>query len=63
MVEGLGNARVILPKGTKITIYGALYSSKSQRNLLSFENLRKKGYHVETKNENNKLGVHISQKM
>ena len=31
----------------------ALYSEKSQRNLLSFKDIRKNGYHIETTNEGN----------
>ena len=31
----------------------ALYSEKSQRNLLSFKDIHKNGYHIETKNEGN----------
>jgi hypothetical protein len=46
-----------LSKGTKITLQDALYSSKSQRNLLSFRDLRQNGYHVETTNKNK---IHIS---
>ena len=31
----------------------ALYSEKSQRNLMSFKDIRKNGYHIETTNESN----------
>ena len=34
-------------------IESALYSPKSQRNLLSFKDIRKNGYHIETTNEGN----------
>ena len=54
LIEGSGRACIILPNGTKITISDALYSSRSQRNLLSFRDIRKNGYHIETMSEYNK---------
>ena len=59
MIEGSGMTCVSFPKGTKITLYDALYSSKSQRNLLSFRDLRQNGYHVETTNKNNKEYIYL----
>ena len=53
LIEGSGRAHTILPKGTKLVIEEALYSEKSQRNLLSFKDIRKNGYHIETTNEGN----------
>ena len=44
IIEGSGRAIIILPKGTKFFINDALYSPKSQRNLLSFKDIRKNGY-------------------
>ena len=41
----------MLPKGTKLCIDDALYSSKSSKNLLSFKEIRYNGYHIETNNE------------
>ena len=35
----------------QIHIDDVLYSCKSQKNLLSFKNIRRNGYHVETTNE------------
>ena len=43
LIEGSGRAIIILPKGTKFVINDALYSSKSQRNLLSFKDIPKMG--------------------
>ncbi|CAH9084883.1 unnamed protein product [Cuscuta europaea] len=54
LIEGSRKAYVMLPNGTKIIINGALYSSKSRRNLLSFKDMRQNGYHIETMNENQK---------
>ena len=53
LFEGSGIAHIILPKGAKLVIEEALYSEKSQQNLLSFKDIRKNGYHNETTNEGN----------
>ena len=34
--------------GAQLEIVDALYSPKSQRNLLSFKDIRRNGYHIET---------------
>ena len=53
LIEGSGRATLLLHGGTQLYIDDALYSSKSQRNLLSFKDIRRNGYHVETTNEEN----------
>ncbi|KAL1134595.1 hypothetical protein V6Z11_A12G113600 [Gossypium hirsutum] len=53
LIEGYGRATILLPKGTKFVIDDALYSTKSQRNLLSFKDIHLNGYHIETMNEKN----------
>ncbi|TYH51496.1 hypothetical protein ES332_D10G279300v1 [Gossypium tomentosum] len=53
LIEGSGRAIILLPKGTKFFIDDALYSTKFQRNLLSFKDIRLIGYHIETMNEKN----------
>ena len=53
LIEGSGRAHIILSSGTQLTIENALYSSKSRRNLLSFKDIRKNGYHLKTISENN----------
>ena len=50
----------MLPNGTRFHINDALYSSKSTRNLLSFKDVRKNGYHIETMNEGNKENLYIT---
>ena len=50
LVEGSGRANITLPNGTRFHINDALYSSKSRRNLLSFKDIRRNGYHIETMN-------------
>ena len=54
LIEGSEKANIMLPNGTRFHINDALYSSKSIRNLLSFNDIRKNGYHIETMNEGNK---------
>jgi hypothetical protein len=53
LIEGSERTYILLPKGTKFIINDALYSSKSRRNLLSFKNIRRNGYHIKTITENN----------
>ena len=50
MIKGSRIATIILPKGTKFQIEDALYSNKSSINLLSFKDIRRNGYHIETMN-------------
>ena len=51
MIQGSGRATIILPRGTKIHINDAFYYAKSKRNLLSFKDIRRNGYHIETIND------------
>ena len=51
-IKGSEKATIILPKGTKLQIEDALYSTKSSRNLLSFKDIHRNGYHIETMNHN-----------
>jgi hypothetical protein len=44
LIEGTGNAMLMLPNGTKFVINNALYSPKSKRNLLSFNDIYSQGY-------------------
>ena len=50
LIKGSGKATIILPKGFKLQIEDTLYSNKSSRNLLSFKDIRRNGYHIETMN-------------
>ena len=43
----------MLPNGTRFHINDALYSRKSIRNLLSFKDISRNGYHIETMHESN----------
>ena len=52
LIRGSGRATIVLPNGTKFQIDDALYSNKSNRNLLSFKDIRQHGYHIETMNDN-----------
>ena len=60
LVEGSRRANIMLPNGTRFHINDALYSSKSRRNLLSFKDIRRNGYHIETMNEDNVEYIYIT---
>ena len=60
LIEGSGRANIMLLKGTRFHINDALYSSKSTRNLLSFKDIRRNGYHIETMNDGNKECLYIT---
>ena len=50
LIQGSGRTTIILPSGTKIHINDAFYSTKSKRNLLSFKDICRNGYYIETMN-------------
>ncbi|GAV75692.1 hypothetical protein CFOL_v3_19170, partial [Cephalotus follicularis] len=60
IIEGSGMASFVLSNGTQIRITDALYSAKSRRNLLSFKDIRRNGYYIETTNENGKEYLYIT---
>ena len=60
IIDGFGNATIVLPKGTILHIENAFLSSRSKRNLLSFKDVRRNGYHVETIYEQNKEYIGIT---
>ena len=60
LIEGHGRKNILLPNGTRFHINDTLYSSKSTRNLLSFKDIRKNGYHIQTMNECNKESLCIT---
>ena len=51
LIQSSKRASIILPKGTKIHINNALYYAKSKWNLLSFKDIFRNGYHIETMND------------
>ncbi|KAB2078432.1 hypothetical protein ES319_A06G162200v1, partial [Gossypium barbadense] len=53
LIESSGIAIILLPKGTKLVIDNVLFSTKFQRNLLSFKDIRLNGYHIKIINEKN----------
>jgi hypothetical protein len=53
LIEGSGRAYILLSEEIKLIINDVLYSSKSRRNLLSFKDIRRNGYHIEIMTENN----------
>ncbi|KAL4650234.1 hypothetical protein ACB092_01G072500 [Castanea dentata] len=46
LIESFGRAIIMLLKCTKLSIDDVLYSSKSNRNLLSFKDICYNGYHI-----------------
>ena len=58
-IEGFGRANIMLPNG-RFHINDALYSNKSTRNLLSFKDIRRNGYHIETMDEGNTEYLYIT---
>ena len=50
IIEGFGHATIMLPNGTTLHLEDALLSSRSNRNLLSFQDIRRNRYHLETLN-------------
>ena len=50
LIKSSGRATIILPSNTPFQITDALCSYASNRNLLSFKDIRRNGYHVETMN-------------
>ena len=60
LIEGPGKANIMLPNGTRFHINDALCYSKSVRNFLSFKDIRRNGYHIETMNECSKKCLYIT---
>jgi hypothetical protein len=52
VIVGLGRAIIILPMGTQLVIEDALLYSDSTRTLLSYKDIRRNGFHIETNNNN-----------
>ena len=53
MIIGFGKATLIFPMGTQLTIEDTLLHPNSNNTLLSYKNIRHKGFHMETDNDNN----------
>jgi len=47
IIEGSGRTIVLLPRGTRLDIKNSFYSPKSNTNLLSFNDIRLNGCHIE----------------
>ncbi|GAV61750.1 hypothetical protein CFOL_v3_05276, partial [Cephalotus follicularis] len=60
LIKGFGMTSFVLSNGTQMRITNALYSTKSRRNLLSFKNIHRNGYHIKTTNENGKEYLYIT---
>ena len=51
LIVGTGRATIVLPMGTRIIIEDALFYPSSKRTLLSFKDIRRNGFHLETDKE------------
>ena len=60
LVEGSRRANITLSNGIRFHINDASYSSKSRRNLLSFKDIRRNGYHLEIMNEDDVEYLYIT---
>ena len=60
LIEGTGKASFILPNGTKFFIKDALFSSKSKRNLLSFNDIYLHGYDTQSATEENMKYMYLT---
>jgi hypothetical protein len=52
IIVGSGRATIVLPMGTQIVIEDALLYPDSTRTLLSYKDIRRNGFHVETNSDN-----------
>ena len=62
VIVGSGRAIIILPMGTQLVIEDALLYPDSTRTLLSYKDIRRNGFHIETHNDN-KMNIFSSPKM
>ena len=53
IIDCSGKATIILSNGTTLYFEDTLLSNRSKKNLLSFKDVRRNGYHLEIINENN----------
>jgi hypothetical protein len=52
-IVGSGYATIVLSMGTQITIKNALLYPDSKCTLLSYRDIHKNGFHIETRDDNN----------
>ena len=60
MIEGTGKASFILPNGTKFFIKDALFSPKSKKKLLSFNDIYLHGYDAQSATEENMKYMYLT---
>ena len=60
IIGGSGRANIVLSNGTKLCIDEDLYSHQAKRNLLSFGDIRRNGYHIETANDDKEEYLYIT---
>ena len=59
LIEGIGKTKFMLPNGTKFIIDEALFSPKSTRNLLSFDDIYRNGCDTQSVTINGKKYLNI----
>jgi hypothetical protein len=62
VIVGSGRAIVILPMGTQLVIEDAVLYPNSTRTLLSYKDIRRNSFHIETHNDT-KMNIYSSLKM
>ena len=60
-IVGSGQATIVLPMGTQVTIENALLYFDFTRTLLSYKDICKNGLHIVTHEENNKESLLITK--
>ena len=60
LIKGSRRVNIMLPNETRFLINDSLYSRKFRRNLLSFKDICRNEYHIETMNKGNVEYFHIT---
>ena len=60
-IIGYGRATVVLPNNTRITIDEAFLYPGAQRNLLTFKDIRRSGYHITTATDSGTEYLYITE--
>ena len=63
LIEGYGTAKIMFPNGTRLTIGDALYSPRSRRTLISFKDIRKNKYHLETGTQSDNEYMYVTHQV
>jgi len=61
VMREVNGSTILLPRDTRLHIKNTFYSPKSNRNLLSFKDIRLNRYHIETNNERDMEYLYITR--